>query len=70
MNAEKNTLEVERKTLPLTEVAQLMCLTPRRLRDLAEAGRIPGAIKLEGVRKWIFSRKALEKYIGVKLEEL
>lgn len=59
-----------RKTLPLKEVAELLCLSERRLRDHAEAHKIPGAIKLKGLKKWVFSRKAIEEYMGVKLEEL
>lgn len=59
-----------RKTLPLSEVASLLCITERRLRDHAEAGKVPGAIKLDGLKKWVFSRKALENYMGVKLEDL
>ncbi len=59
-----------RKTLPLKEVAELLCLTERRLRDHAEAGKVPGAIKLKGLKKWVFSRRAIENYMGVKLEEL
>ena len=60
----------KRKTLPLEEVAGLFCISTRRLRDLAAAGKVPGAIKMHGLQKWIFSRKAVENYMGVKLEDL
>lgn len=61
---------MNRQTLSLKEVAGLLCLTERRLRDHAAAGKVPGAIKLEGLKKWVFSRKAIENYMGIKLENL
>ena len=66
----KNTNTTEQKTLSLKQVAGLLCLTERRLRDLAEAGTVPGGIKLPKLRKWVFSRKAIEKYLGTDLEDL
>lgn len=59
-----------RKTLSLKEVAELLCLSERRLRDLAASGKVPGGIKLPKLKKWIFSKKKIENYMGVKLEAL
>ena len=58
------------KTLTLHEVAQLLRMSERRARDAAAAGKIPGGIRLDGLKKWIFPRKAIEKFMGIKLEEL
>lgn len=55
----------EKRTLSLKEVANLLCLKERRLRDLAEAGVVPGGIKPPKLRKWLFSKKAIEEYLGV-----
>ena len=35
------TKQDKQKTLPLKDVAGLLCLSDRRVRDLAEAGKIP-----------------------------
>ena len=64
------TITKDTKTLTLSEVAQLLRMSERRLRDKAAAGKIPGAIKLEGLKKWLFPRKAIEEFMGVNLEEL
>ncbi len=64
------TITKDTKTLTLHEVAQLLRMSERRLRDKAAAGKIPGAFRVEGLKKWLFPRKALEKFMGVKLEEL
>ena len=64
------TITKETKTLTLHEVAQLLRMSERRLRDKAAAGKIPGAIKLEGLKKWLFPRKSIEQFMGVNLEEL
>ena len=64
------TKQDKQKTLPLKDVAGLLCLSDRRVRDLAEAGKLPGGIKLKGLKKWVFSTKAIENYMGVKLEDL
>jgi hypothetical protein len=63
-------ITADRKTLSLKEVAGLLCITERRLRDHAASGKVPGAIKLEKLKKWVFSRKAIENYMGIKLENL
>lgn len=60
----------ETKTLTLHEVAQLLRMSERRLRDKAAAKKVPGAIKLKGFNKWLFSRKAIEEFMGVNLETL
>lgn len=64
------TIDDKKRTLSVKEVAGLLCLSDRRVRDLAEAGKIPGGIKLKGLKKWVFSTKAIENYMGVKLEDL
>ena len=64
------TITKETKTLTLPEVAQLLRMSERRLRDKAAAGKIPGAFRVEGLKKWLFPRKALEDFMGIKLEEL
>ncbi len=64
------TITKETKTLTLHEVAQLLRMSERRLRDKAAAGKIPGAFRVEGLKKWLFPRKALEDFMGIKLEEL
>lgn len=64
------TIDDKKRTLSVKEVAGILRLDERRTRDLAEARKIPGAIKPDGLKKWIFSRKAFEKYLGVKLEDL
>lgn len=58
------------KMLTLGEVSQLLRTSERRLRDKAAAGQIPGAVKLKGMKKWLFQRKGIEKFLGAKLEEL
>lgn len=58
------------KTLTIDEVASLLRMHPRRLREKAAAGQIPGAFKVEKFKKWLFSRKAVEKFMGIKLEDL
>lgn len=63
-------IDKDTKTLTLHEVAQLLRMSERRLRDKAAAKKIPGAIKLEGLKKWLFSRKAIEEFMGVNLESL
>lgn len=63
-------IQANRMTLSLKEVAGLLCITERRLRDHAASGKVPGAIKLPNLQKWVFSRKAIEDYMGVKLEDL
>lgn len=60
----------DQRTLSLKEVAGLLCITERRLRDHAASGKVPGAIKLDKLKKWVFSRKAIEDYMGVNLEDL
>lgn len=62
--------EIKRKTLSLKEVADLLHLSERRLRDLAASGKVPGGIKLEKLKKWVFSKKKIEEFMGVKLEAL
>jgi len=64
------TITKDTKTLTLHEVAQLLRMSERRLRDKAAAGKIPGAFRVEGLKKWLFPRKALEDFMGIKLEEL
>ena len=64
------TIDKDIKTLTLAEAAQILRMSPRRLRDKAAAEKIPGAIRVEGLKKWLFLRKPFEKFIGVKLEEL
>lgn len=60
---------MKRQTLSLKEVAGILCLSERRLRDLAASDVVPGAIKLPKLQKWVFSRKAIEGYIGFELED-
>ena len=64
------TITKDTKTLTLHEVAQLLRMSERRLRDKAAAGKIPGAFRVEWLKKWLFPRKALEDFMGIKLEEL
>ena len=64
------TITKDTKTLTLHEVAQLLRMSERRLRDKAAAGKIPGAFRVEGLKKWLFPRRALEDFMGIKLEEL
>lgn len=64
------TITKDTKTLTLSEVAHLLRMSQRRARDKAAAGKIPGGIKLKGLKKWLFPRKEIEKFMGVKLEDL
>lgn len=52
------------KTLSLKEAAEFLRLSADALRDMAVAGKVPGAqLGPNGGRTWIFTDESLEEYL-------
>lgn len=61
--------ESRNKIMTTGEVAEICCLSPRRVQELAAAGQLP-ALRLKGRRKWLFLRSVVARYMGLDEEDL
>ena len=52
----------KRRRIPLAEVAQLLGIKTRTLRDYAKDGTIPGARQFGRHKEWAFERDQLETW--------
>lgn len=57
------------KVMTTAQVAEILGLTPRRVQELAASGQI-SSVRPKGRRKWIFLKREVSKYAGIKLEDL
>ena len=51
------------ETIKSTEVGRMLGYTARHVRDLAAAGKIPSAFRIDDTSQWRFVRESVENWI-------